>query len=246
MALPLSPIEDGMGGEQFRHAVLAIARLSGAHFHRLEAGFALRRAGDQCRDLRLFGAVRQRGKFSSRQIVRHAKEFGQRRIGVADDAIAVGKGHTHGRVAKQIAQILRRGLHNDGRWRRLRFRRDFGGFLRFWRGIQRTAQYRLRRRAGRQPRGEPPGALLVRQRTDSGDDFQAGQNDETFLARASLGGVARQAIEHRGTDFARDRQFGRRRRIAFAHTRHAAIDGIAVEHRAVFTGDGPGDIGSNT
>ena len=91
---------------------------------------------------------------------------------------------------------------------------------------------------------EPPGGLAVGQRAHGGDDLQPRHHGETFFARPAFGGVARQAIEHGGRRLARQRQFGRRRAFIFLGARHAAIDGIAVQHRAIGAGDGPGDIGA--
>src|SRR5262249_35354119 len=70
-----------------------------------------------------------------------------------------------------------------------------------------------------------------------------GHHHKGFFPRASLGGVARQPVEHRRAGFARQSQFGWRRRFRFAYARHPAIDGIAVQNRAALAGDGPGYIG---
>ena len=85
--------------------------------------------------------------------------------------------------------------------------------------------------------------MLLGQGAHGGDNFKTGKNLESFFARAAFGGITRQTIEHGGAGLAGQRQFRRRRRFVFAHARHAAIDGIAVEHSAAFAGDDPGDVG---
>ena len=145
----------------------------------------------------------------------------------------IGKGHAHRRVAEQVVGRSRRGNRGRGSNREgLR------------RGHRSRHGDRRRHVAARgKARHEPPSRLAVRQRAHRGDDLQPRHHLEAFLARAAFAGVARQAVEHGGRRFARQRQLGRRRGFVFLHARHAAINGIAVDNRAAFAGDGPGDIG---
>ena len=61
-----------------------------------------------------------------------------------------------------------------------------------------------------------------------------GHHDEAFLARPAFGGVAGQAIEHGALDGSpASASSGGGGAFVVLGAGHAAIDGIAVEHRAI-------------
>ena len=62
-------------------------------------------------------------------------------------------------------------------------------------------------------------------------------------ARA-FGGVARQAVEHRGTGSPASASSGGGGASPSPHARHAAIDGLQSSTAPSFAGDGPGDVGA--
>ena len=231
-------IENGLAGhgagKEFGHAFFAIGRLHAAQFDGGQAGFAGRGLADQRHHLGAFARLHQIAEILVGERASRAEEFRQRRIGFADGARGIGKGHAHWGVAEQVAGIFHRAR------RRSRYGCGDGGSRC---NGSRPVQDRLGRGAGGQARGEPPGGLLVRQGTHGGDDLEPRHDLEGFLAGAAFAGVPRQAIEHGGRRLARQRQFRRRRGFQLAHARHAAIDGVAVQHRPALAGDGPGDIG---
>ena len=216
-------------GKKFGHAFAGCAQLHGLGVARTGAGDAFGNSGAIGRGYQIRkNAALQRGA---------AKELGEDLVGVEDGAAGIGEGDAHGRVAEKILA----GQHRRGDAGRGRGGNGLRGRSRRGRSNRRRNDRHVA--AGGQARHEPPAGLGVRQWPHGGDDLQPRHYLEAFLTGAAFGGVARQAIEHGGGRFARQRQFGRRRGFAFLHAGHAAIDLVAVDDGAAFAGDDPGDIG---
>ena len=180
-------------------------------------GIAMRlvlRLQQQIQHRRLVGGFDEIADIAARPGV---QEFGEGIVRFHDPPIGLGDGNTDRRVAENGCGKLRRNRR--------------GGALR-------------RNLMHHQTRREPPRRRAVGQRTHRGGDLNPATDGEGFFALFAIGGALGEAVQRGGGRLVSQRQFRRRRRIAFGRAGHAAIDVVAVDNRAVRARHRPGDIGA--
>ncbi len=156
-----------------------------------------------------------------RDLARSCEEFPERPVRFADGAILFGYGNSDRRFLKQRGVPRQR----DGQF----LLRRFGG-----------GRGRFRRSdAGR----EPPAGAALRQRPYRAQHLISAGQLERLLMRQARDGFPVQPIEHGRGALRAQRNLRRRRRLALAHTGDLPIDLVAMNHRAVGVGYGPGNIG---